>query len=137
MSYARARTIRNPASFKVDGVEYKDQVSKVRLVPDTPTQTMRTWGGVDVDRDSTAWVLEVTGHQDRGTGGFAKALETAIAANDTCDFEIVPRTGIGEDKAAGTFVPVPVEFGGEAGSWKSFEAEFGVLDQPTFSQTVA
>lgn len=132
MAYNRARVIRNPASFKVGATEYKDQVNKVRLVPDTPIQTMRTWGGVDQDRDITSWTLEITGHSDRGTGGLVKALDDAVAAGTTLTAIIVPRLGDTEDQATVTFLPVPTEFGGEGGSWKLFEAEFPVVDQPTF-----
>jgi len=135
MAYARGYVIKNLASFKVGGVEYKDQVTKARLVPDTPTQTLRTFGGVDKDRDSTSWTLEVSGHQDRGSGGLAAALDTAVAAGTTTTFCITPKSGTGQDQVTGSFVPVPVEFGGEVGSWKLFEQTFEVVDQPTFSQT--
>lgn len=135
MAYARAVVIRNPASVEIDSVEFKNQISKARLVPDTPTQVMRTFGGVDKDRDSTSWTLELSGHQDRGAGGLAKAIDDAITAGDTMEIAIQPRDGSGQDVATCTFVPVPLEFGGEAGEWKAFEATFEVIDSPVFTQS--
>lgn len=135
MGYSRAVVIRNPSSVTLDAVEMKAQISKARLVPDTPTQTMRTWGGVDKDRDSTSWTLELSGHQDRGTGSLGKALDDAIAAGDNIEIEIQPRGGTGQDVATCTFVPVPIEFGGEAGEWKAFEQTFEVIDSPVFTQS--
>jgi hypothetical protein len=137
MAYARAYVIRNPASVEIDAVEYKTQISKARLVPDTPTQTMRTFGGVDKDRDSTSWTLELSGHQDRGAGGLAAAIDTAVAAGENLEVVIQPKDGTGQDVATCTFVPVPLEFGGEAGSWKTFEATFEVIDSPVFTQSIA
>lgn len=135
MGYSRAVVIRNPASVTLDDVEMKAQISKARLVPDTPTQTMRTWGGVDKDRDSTSWTLELSGHQDRGAGSLGAALDAAIAAGDNVEIVIQPRAGTGQDVATCTFVPVPIEFGGEAGEWKAFEQTFEVIDSPVFDQS--
>lgn len=137
MAYARAVVIRNPASVEIDEVEYKNQVTKARLVPDTPTQTMRTFGGVDKDRDSTSWTLELAGHQDRGAGGLADAIDDAVAAGTNLEIVIQPRAGTGQDVATCTFVPVPVEFGGEAGEWKLFDQTFEVIDSPVFTQSGA
>jgi len=135
MAYARGYTIKNDAVFKLGGVDYSAQVTKARLVPDTPTQTLRTFSGVDKDRDVTSWTLEISGHQDRGTGGLAKAIADAVTAGGTTTFCIIPKSGTGQDQVTGSVVPVPVEFGGEVGSWKLFEATFEVVDQPTFTQT--
>lgn len=134
MGYARAMVWRN-ATITIESTDYDDQVSKARLVPDTPTQTMRTFGGVDKDRDTTSWTLELSGHQDRGAGGLADALDDAVAAGGTLTVVIQARSGAGQDKATVEIVPVPVEFGGESGEWKTFEATFEVVDQPTFAQS--
>lgn len=135
MGYARAMVFRNP-TVTIESVAYSNQVSKARLVPDTPTQTMRTFGGVDKDRDTTSWTLELAGHQDRGAGGLADALDDAVAAGGTLTVEIQARAGAGQDRAVVEIVPVPVEFGGESGEWKLFDQTFEVVDQPTFSQSV-
>lgn len=135
MAFARALVIRNPALFCVGGVDYSAQVSKVRFVPDTPTQTMRTFGGVDKDRDSTSWTMEVSGHQDRGAGGLADVFDDAVAAGGTLTVIAQWKSGSGQDRTTATIVPVPVEIGGEAGNWKLFEAEFEVVDSPTTVQS--
>jgi len=134
MAYARAMVLRNP-TVTIESVDYSDQVSKARLVPDTAIQTMKTFGGVDQDRDQPVWTLELAGHQDRGTGGLGDALDDAVAAGGTLTLEIQAKPGAGQDKAVVEIVPVPIEFGGEAGEWKAFEATFPVVDQPVFSQS--
>lgn len=134
MAYARARVFRNPI-VTIDSVAYTSQVTKARLVPDTPTQTMVTFGGVDKDRGTTTWTLELAGHQDRGAGGLADAIDDAVAAGENLEIVIETRSSTGEDMATCTFVPVPVEFGGESGEWKLFDQTFEVIDQPAFAQT--
>jgi hypothetical protein len=136
MSYARAMVFRNPI-VTIDDVVYSSQATKARLVPDTPTQTMRTFGGVDKDRDTTSWTLELAGHQDRGAGGLADALDDAAAAGAAIEIVIQAKAGAGQDVATCNFVPVPVEFGGESGNWKLFEQTFEVIDQPAFTQSGA
>lgn len=135
MGYARSMVFRKGAVVTIDDVVYSNQVSKARLVPDTPVQTMRTFGGVDKDRDSTSWTLELAGHQDRGAGGLADALDAAAALGDPIEIEIQARAGSGQDMATCLIIPVPVEFGGEAGEWKSFDATFEVVDDPEFDQS--
>jgi hypothetical protein len=134
MAYARAMVFRSP-TVTINSVAYTNQVSKARLVPDTPTQTMRTFGGVDKDRDTTSWTLELAGHQDRGTGGLADGLDDAAAAGDPIEVVIQAKAGAGQDKATFDMVPVPVEFGGESGEWKLFDQTFEVVDQPVFTQS--
>lgn len=134
MAYARAMVIRNP-TITLESVAYANQVSKARLVPDTPIQTMRTFGGVDQDRDTPSWTLELAGHQDRGAGGLADALDDAVAAGTTLTLVLQPKPGTGQDTATCEVVPVPVEFGGEVGAWKAFEVTLAVIDQPVFSQS--
>lgn len=135
MAYARAMVFRNPI-VTIDDVVYTSQVSKARLVPDTPTQTMTTFGGVDKDRGTTTWTLELAGHQDRGSGGLADAIDEAAALGDAIEVVIQSRAGASQDVATCNIVPVPVEFGGEAGEWKAFDATFEVVDQPAFTQSV-
>lgn len=134
MGYARAMVFRNPL-ITIDGETYSNQCNKARLVPDTPTQTMRTFGGVDKDRDTTSWTLEMSGHQDRGATGLALALDAAAAAGLPIEMEIQAKSGSGQDVATFDFIPVPVEFGGESGEWKQFDQTFEVVDQPVFSQS--
>lgn len=134
MAYARAMVFRNP-TVTVDDDLFTDQVWKARLVPDTPVETRRTFGGVDKDRDSTSWTLELSGHQDRGSGGLVSLLDEASDAGLPIEIVIQAKPGAGQDVATCTFVPVPVEFGGESGDWKQFDATFEVVDQPIFTQS--
>jgi hypothetical protein len=135
MAYARAMVWRNP-TITIDGDDVKAQVTKARLVPDTPIQTMTTFDGVDQDRGTTTWTFELAGHQDRGTGGLADLLDDAAAAGLPIEVVVQSKSGAGQDKATFDIVPVPVEFGGEVGNWKVFDGTFSVLDQPVFAQSV-
>lgn len=136
MAYARSMVFRNPI-VTIDEVAYTSQCTKARLVPDTPTQTMRTFGGVDKDRDTPSWTLELAGHQDRGAGGLGDALDDAVAAGVPIEIVIQAKPGTGQDMATCMFIPVPIEFGGESGEWKLFDATFEVVDQPVFAQSVS
>lgn len=133
MSYANAMVIRNPASITIDDVEYKTQVSTATIATDTPTQVMRTFGGVDKDRDSTSYTLTLAGHESRKTGALAKALDTLSAAGDPVEVVIQFQAAVGSDIATFMIVPVPVGFGGEAGAWRVFEQEFEIIDSPVYS----
>jgi hypothetical protein len=133
-TYTRPFMMRNPI-ITIDGVVYSNQVQKARLVPDTPTVTYRTFDGVLKDRDTTSWTLELGGIQDRGAAGLAAALDEAAEAGDPVEMEIQTKAGSGQDLATFTFIPIPVEFGGESGAAKTFDATFEVVDQPAFTQS--
>lgn len=130
-AYADAHVLRN-ATVTIDEVEYANQVTKARLVPDTPVQTLRTLvpDGAIQDVDSTVWVLELSGVQSHKNGGLAKALTDA--AGTEIEVVIQPKAGTGQDTATVTIVAMPVEFGGEQGAYRTFEAEFPVVGQPVF-----
>lgn len=134
MAYTRAMVFKKP-TVTIESVNYSAQLSKARLVPDTPIQTMRTFSGVDQDTDVASWTLELAGHQDRGTGGLGDALDDAVAAGTTLTLMIQAKTGAGQDVATVEIVPVPIEFGGETGNWKAFEQTFACIDQPVFTQS--
>lgn len=125
------------SSVVIDTVSYENQLTKARLVPDAPIQTLRTLvpDGILQDADSATWTLEIAGVQDRGTGGLAKAIDDAVTAGGSLTMTIQPKIGSGQDVATVTIIPVPVEFGGEQGNFRTFEASFAVVGQPTFSQS--
>lgn len=133
-AYGNAHVMRN-AKVTIDTVEYANQVTKARLVPDTPTQTLRTLvpDGVVTDTDSTVWTLELSGVESRKAGGLAKALDTAAAAGESIELVLQPKVGAGEDIATVTVVPKPVPFGGTQGEFRTFEIELTVVGQPVFS----
>ena len=126
-----AHVMRN-ASVKVETVEYANQVTKARLVPDAPVQTMRTLvpDGIVQDVDSAVWTLELSGVQDYKTGGLAKALNDA--AGTEVDIVITPKLGTGESTATVVAIAKQVEFGGEQGNFRTFEVELPIVGQPTF-----
>lgn len=130
-AYSNAHVMRD-ALVTIASVEYANQVTKARLVPDTPVQSVRTLvpDGQVQDVDSTMWTLELSGLQSTKTGGLAKALNDA--AGDEIEVVLQPRTGTGEDKATVTIIAMPVEFGGEQGNFRTFEGEFPVIGQPVF-----
>lgn len=135
MAYARGRVFRN-AIVTIDSVVYTGQVTKAILTPDTSIQTMKMLdGSVIQDRDATTWTMKLAGVSDRGTGGLALALDTAAAAGVAITAIIQTKSGTGNDKATVSFIPVQVDFGGEQGSFNTFDAEFAVVDQPTFTQS--
>lgn len=130
-AYANAHVMRD-ASVTIDTVEYANQVTKARLVPDTPVQTLRTLvpDGTINDVDSASWVLELSGVQSTKTGGLAKALNDA--AGTEIDVVIQPKNGTGEDTATVVALAVAVEFGGTQGQFRTFEVTLPVVGEPTF-----
>lgn len=137
MAYAGALVIKKPASFKLNDVEYKDQVWSVTLTPETPVQTITTYGGVDVDRGDTVWTMDLAGHSRRITGSLGVALDTLSAAGDPVECVIQYATAVGSEIVTFDIMPVPVAFGGEAGSWLQFEQSFSVQDAPVFTAVEA
>lgn len=135
-AYSRAHVMKF-STIVIDGTEYNNQLTKVRLVPDAPIQTMRTLvpDGVLQDADSATWNLEISGVQDRGPNGFAKAMDDAVASGDLLTMTLQPKVGSGQDVATVTILPVPIEFGGEQGNWRTFDTQFAVMGQPVFSQS--
>ncbi|MBQ1042367.1 hypothetical protein KBX03_07595 [Micromonospora sp. C72] len=131
-AYAGAAVYRD-ASITIDGTEYANQLTKARLVPDTPIQTVRTLvpDGAVVDVDSTTWTLELSGFQSIAvTGsGLADALSDA-AQGEHLDVVLTPKKGAGLRKKTFTIVAVPVEFGGEQGNFMTFDATFPVVGEP-------
>lgn len=126
------------AVVTVETVEYANQCNVARLVPETPVQTMRTLvpDGAIVDVDSPVWTFEVTAVQKNNTGGLAKVLRSA-APGTQLDVVLTPKDLTGEDSATFTILAMPVPFGGEQGSFPTFEAVFAVIGQPVFSSVSA
>ena len=126
------------ASVKIETVEYNNQCTRARLVPDVPIQTKRTLDpdGVVQDVDSAAWTFEVAALQKNDSGGLAKALRDATPGSEL-DVILVPKDGLSMPNATFTILALPVVFGGDQGSWADFEAVFPVVGQPVFGTTAA
>jgi hypothetical protein len=136
VAYARAHVVKNIV-FTVEAVDYANQVTKVRLVPDQSVQTMRTAvpDGTITDTDSPVWTLELAGVQDFGTGSLGAALRTAANAGTDLDVEYQPKAGTGQDKAVFVIRPTQIPFGGDVGNFRTFDVTIPVIGQPTFSQS--
>ncbi|MER5703478.1 hypothetical protein ABT023_16255 [Micromonospora sp. NPDC002296] len=128
---AGAHVFRN-AVVTVDDVEYANQLTKARLVPDTPIQTQRTLvpDGVVQDVDSTVWTFEISGLQINVAGGLAKALRDA--AGTQIEVTLQPKAGTGQATATFTVLALMPEFGGEQGNWLTQELELPVVGLPVF-----
>lgn len=126
------------AKVTIEGVDYANQCTVARLVPDVPIQTQRTLvpDGTITDVDSAAWTFEVTAVQKNNTGGLAKVLR-GMAPGEELEVVLTPKDATGEDVATFTIRSLPVPFGGEQGSFPTFEAVFPVLGSPVFSSVPA
>lgn len=128
---ANAHIYKN-ALVTVEGVEYANQCTKARLVPEQPVQTMRTLvpDGVVQDVDSPTWTFELGGLQINIAGGLAKALRDANGGE--LDIVLQPKAGTGQATATFTVIALMPEFGGEQGNWLTQELSLPVLGQPVF-----
>jgi hypothetical protein len=118
----------------IDEVEYANQATVARLVPDTPIQTLRTLvpDGVIQDVDTPVWTFEVTFVQKNNTGGLAKALR-ALAIGEQVEVVLTPHDLVGEDSATFTIVSLRPPFGGQQGQYPTAELVFPVVGQPVFA----
>jgi hypothetical protein len=121
------------AVVTIDSVEYANQVTSARLVPDTPIQTQRTLvpDGAITDVDSTVWTFELTALQKNNTGGLVKALR-AIEPGDEVVVTLAPHDLTGEDEATFTIKVLHAPFGGTQGAFPTAEMVFPVVGQPSF-----
>lgn len=119
---------------EIDGVEYNNQTTSVRLVPEQQIQVQKTLvpDGTIQDVDAPVWTFEVTLLQKNNTGGLAKALR-ALAIGEQVEVELSPHNLTGEDKAVFTMVAIKPPFGGAQGAYPTAEMVFPVIGQPVFS----
>lgn len=122
------------ALVTVESTEYANQCGKARLVPDVPIQTFRTLvpDGVVQDVDSAVWTLELTILQINSTGGLARFLRESTPG-DELDIVLAPKAGTGNRKATFTALAVPVDFGGDQGSFATSEVTLPVKGAPVFA----
>jgi hypothetical protein len=119
------------ATVTVESVEYANQCTKARLVPNTPVQTVRTLvpDGVVQDIDTPVWTLELTILQINSAGGLAKALRDAVPG-DELDVILAPKNGTGNAKATFTVIAMQPPFGGEQGNFATVELTLPVKGAP-------
>ncbi len=126
------------SSIVIDAVEYNGQMTRGRLVPETPIQAKRVLvpDGAVQDVDSPTWTFEVAALQKNDAGGLAKALRDATPGEELL-VVYAPKDGLSQPMATFTLLALPVLFGGDQGSWADFEAVFPVQGQPVFGTTAA
>jgi hypothetical protein len=122
------------AVVTIDSVEYANQVTAARLVPETPIQTVRTLvpDGAITDVDSTVWTFELTCVQKNNTGGLVKALR-ALEPGEQVVVTLAPKDLTGEDEAQFTIMALPAPFGGAQGAFPTAELVFPVVGAPSFA----
>lgn len=133
MSVATGPFVVRNALVTIEGVEYNNQCTKARLVPDVPIQQVRTLvpDGTVSDVDSAIWTLELTILQMNRTGGLTKFLRDSTPG-DELDIIIAPKNSSGEDKATLVALALPVPFGDEQGKFALVEVSLPVKGSPTF-----
>ena len=136
-TFAGAFVLRD-ATVTIDDVEYANQCTKARLVPDTPIQTLRTLvpDGVIQDVDSSVWTFELTGVASKiGTGSLVKALRDASGTQVEC--VLTPQNGVGNETATFSVVALPTDFGGDQGNINTVDISLPVVGQPIFGTVAA
>jgi hypothetical protein len=112
--------------------DYANQCTKARLVPETPTQTLRTLvpDGVVQDTDTPVWTLELSGIQDYVQAqGLARYLTDN--AGDQVEIILTPRSG--GVAATCDVILKAVAFGGDQGAFTMMEVELPVVGVPVFA----
>jgi hypothetical protein len=125
--------LRNPI-MTIGGTSYVGQLTRAKLVPAVERQTGKTLDPAIIyqDVDSADWTLQLRGYQGwEGTDGICDFLHENHGL--TLAAILTPRPGTGKKQAAFDFIAQSVDFGGDRGEWAIWEAEFGVLDQPDFT----
>lgn len=132
--YARAHVMRD-STVSIEGTDYAGQVTKAMLVPDTPVEQMAVLEptGTITDIGTTTWTLELAGVQDNGSGSLGAALRAAEGTFLTLILQ--PKNGTGQDTATAEVMAMPIPFGGEQGSWRTFDITLPVDGTPTFAQS--
>lgn len=120
------------ALITVDGTDYANQLSKARLVPDQPVQSMRTLvpDGAVQDADSVLWTLEIAGLQINIAGGLAAYLRSISGLQFAG--VVQPKTGVGLPKATFTGLALMPPFGGDQGAFLVIDITLPVIGGVTF-----
>lgn len=120
---------------EIETVDYANQLTRARLVPDTPSQQLRTLvpDGAISDTDSASWTFEIAGVQKHNTGGLASVLNAAVPGT-LLEVEWEPVKGaVGQVKYTFEVVAQPVPVGGDQGAFATFEAVLRVVGSPVKS----
>lgn len=123
------------ALFKVETTDYANQCTSVVMTPNQDTQTLKTMvpDGIVQDVDTATWTCSINGIQDYVT---AQGLARFLTENSgqQVDIEFEPKKG--GVKATATCVAKAVPFGGEQGSFTTFDVELPMIGEPVFADPV-
>src|SRR5690606_23803825 len=109
-----------------DTTDYAEELSRAELVPDTQVEQLKLLKGNTVsDVDNPSWTFAISGIQDwTVTQGLCDFLNANHGEKVEVTFQ--PRLGTGERTANFGVVATSPNFGGEQGSWATFELELPV-----------
>lgn len=120
------------SQFTVEGVDHANELTRIRLVPDVPTQNLRTLvpDGNITDVDSAAWTLEIAGIQKLAVGGLLKLLNDSEPGT-LLDVEWEPLKDVaGQPNFVFQVKSMPGPVGGDQGAFATFEMVLQVEGQP-------
>lgn len=120
------------SSVEIEGTDYANQMTRARLVPEVPSQTVRTLvpDGAINDVDSPAWTFEIAGIQKLATGGLLKLLNDS-APGTLLDVVWEPKTGVaGQPQYTFQVRSKPAPVGGDQGAFATFELVLEVEGDP-------
>jgi hypothetical protein len=113
-------------------VDHANELTRARLVPETPEQTVRTLvpDGAITDTDSAAWTFEIAGLQKHVTGGLGYLLNTSEPGT-LLDVVYEPKAGlVGGVHYEFQVSSKPIPIGGDQGAQGTFELVLSVQGSP-------
>jgi hypothetical protein len=114
--------------------DYANQVTKLLLTPDQPTQTLRTAvpDGIVQDVDTAVWTLSLSGVQDYKTGqGLARFLTDNSGTVQSVT--VTPRKSGPGASATVSVICKAVPFGGDQGNFATFDVDLPVVGAPVWT----
>ena len=120
------------ALFTVAGTDYANQCTSVVMTPEQETQTLKTMvpDGIVQDVDTATWTLNVNGIQDFTT---AQGLARYLTDHDGEQIAIVFEPKKGGVSATVTAVAKATPFGGEQGTFVTFDLQLPMIGYPVFA----
>lgn len=123
------------SEITINGTDYANQLTRARLVPDTPSQSLRTLvpDGTITDTDSASWTFEIAGIQKYAAGGLAKLLNDSTPGTVLTVVWEPRKDVVGQPSYAFSVVAKPVTIGGDQGAFGTFELVLDVVGSPVAS----
>lgn len=118
--------------IEIEGTDYANQMTRSRVVPDSPEQTVRTLvpDGAISDNDSASWTWEIAMIQKLATGGLLKLLNDSAPGTEL-DVVWEPRKGVvGQPHYAFTVKSKPGPVGGDQGAFGQTELVLSIIGTP-------